>query len=1715
MTTQRTIPPGWINVPIFFRDKNFWRFVMGVRWISTTLFYKHIYTKMGDGWRIMYLLLHKNLIIRKRHWIGTIAEVVTPACIIAIIMALRTLIPSGTTVVTNSTIYPVQNRTYLESNFFPDLLRIFYLPQNDFTTSLMENSTECLGIASSQLYGFDTESTMLEGYEAQQAQDLTISVLVVVFEGTVGDSVQNLVYTMKTSRSLKSSLVDSDYGMPSTVADTLIDEIPFVALQMCVDDSFISRVAPAYAEQMPTRSLQKMPYPPYESADLSELFFRDTIGTWAAIMFIVTLYLVPSYITTEKDTGVNALLKMNGVKTYQNFLSWLIIGFVLGTVAVLLITIVVKVYFTSSQLPFYYYSNGFIFWMAILINFIHTYAFCLHVASYFTKARIAQATMMLIVFVVLQVVNQLETNELYSVLPYLGFLFPTAAAMRIFDEFNSYDNLLIGVQWNNLFLTEHEVLGFDGTLGFIMIFSIVATIFHFLIALYLDAVLPGKYGVGKSPFFFLKAFKKNKVNNGQSNDVVLNGASNGQPKVLEHVAEGALTPGIQIRNLEKTYTIGYLKSQTVQAVRGISLDFYKGQITALLGHNGAGKTTTMSILTGLTSPTSGTVLVNGKNINSDMQAIRDDLGMCPQENMLFSDLTVMEQLQLFGLLKQKTKTRDEVIHDVEELLVKLKISEKRNALPKHLSGGQKRRVCLGMALVGNASTLILDEPTSGMDPETSRVTWEIILKFRKQKTIIITTHSMEEADVLGDRIAIMHNGNMKCYGTSMFLKKFYGKNYQEVTLSIESWYDRGKIQAIVGTDAKIDTSTYGRIVISIPMTDSLPETLDKIELMKAELGISGVSVSMITLEQVFLKAAEEEDEKEKKEDEKNEEISVPAGNAEEKELGCQQNVKLTGLQLKKQIFWALLAKKAFYAKNNRGILIGMVFGTLIAVILMPIFAMKVTSSTNYRPLSLSIYPNSEALIYNEDENLANTYAAVIEGQGGTATLLGSEVNILDALLEKATAGIVYYRNNIVVSAEFDSTGETITANGLYSGSATLSAPISVNVISNSLLKTFASDAYSITANIENLPKSLVDYLYDEFTIKSDNLLQMMLFISVFFIAVGLFVINPLMEVTTSVKQLQRMTGVSSMLYWGTMFIFDYGIYIIATIVTVLGFVIMDIIFQSKTYYSVEIGILSLLLLLFGINLLLLAYVFSFTQKPLYVVLLILCLANIIIAEIQVFINLALEYMESYGVGFLLQRRLFSLLPHVSFTFGFSKFLDVAANNARCRGLPNSFGQIACLLQDPCCNLDCADGKCNARVPYFGDFTADAGLEEFVLYLALTPIGFLMILFLLEHRAFGKLISKMKSSETVGLSDTETIDSDVVNEKRIVQQAINQREQDSNFEDENVFLAYELSKRYGKLQAVKEVNFRVMKNECFGLLGVNGAGKSTTFRMLVGEDVPTSGILIRGRNNIKINRQQYLAGIGYCPQINALIPSFNAYEHLLLFARLRGVPKAEVDSEVQLWIDKLRLNKHAKNMSKTYSGGNKRRLNIAMALIANPEMVLLDEPTAGVDPGARRSLWGVLQSCQNSGQAIILTSHSMEECEALCNRLLIMVRGQLVCVGASQQLKQRYGAGYDISIKLNPERSEEEHKKIKEKIQSSLTCELRDEHPGYLFYHILDNRTTWVKMFGIMNTLKSQHSCIEDFTVSSSTLEQLFIQFARSASGSTTVPNGVTNVLTNV
>ncbi|XP_074202336.1 phospholipid-transporting ATPase ABCA3-like [Camelus bactrianus] len=226
-----------------------------------------------------------------------------------------------------------------------------------------------------------------------------------------------------------------------------------------------------------------------------------------------------------------------------------------------------------------------------------------------------------------------------------------------------------------------------------------------------------------------------------------------------------------------------VKNTTKIAVKDLTLNLYEGQITILLGHNGAGKSTTLSILSGLCLPTSGEAYVNGYDISKQMVQIRKSLGLCPQQDLLFNYLTVSEHLYFYSVIKGIPRKMR--LTETNKMLSTFNLLKKRNAFSMSLSGGMKRRLSIIIALIGDSKVVILDEPTSGMDPASRRATWDLLQHYKQGRTILLTTHYMDEADFLGDRIAIMVEGSLRCCGSSVFLKKIYGVSPFDHSLYID------------------------------------------------------------------------------------------------------------------------------------------------------------------------------------------------------------------------------------------------------------------------------------------------------------------------------------------------------------------------------------------------------------------------------------------------------------------------------------------------------------------------------------------------------------------------------------------------------------------------------------------------------------------------------------------------------------------------------------------------------------------------------------------------------------------------------------------------------------------------------------------------------------------------------------------------------------------
>lgn len=213
----------------------------------------------------------------------------------------------------------------------------------------------------------------------------------------------------------------------------------------------------------------------------------------------------------------------------------------------------------------------------------------------------------------------------------------------------------------------------------------------------------------------------------------------------------------------------------------------------------------------------------------------------------------------------------------------------------------------------------------------------------------------------------------------------------------------------------------------------------------------------------------------------------------------------------------------------------------------------------------------------------------------------------------------------------------------------------------------------------------------------------------------------------------------------------------------------------------------------------------------------------------------------------------------------------------------------------------------------------------------------------------------------------------------------------------------LSKQYDKTAVVNKISLQVKKGETIGLLGPNGAGKTTTIMLMSGQSVPTSGyITIDGHDSVRENKR-VKSMVGIVPQEISLYDTLNAYDNLHFFGAMYGLNNKERKQRIDWLLDKVGLKDKAKQPIKQYSGGMKRRINIAAALVHDPPILFMDEPTVGIDPQSRNKIYELIKELKNEGKTIIYTTHYMEEAENLCDRLAIIDNGALLIEGTVDQL----------------------------------------------------------------------------------------------------------------
>lgn len=302
---------------------------------------------------------------------------------------------------------------------------------------------------------------------------------------------------------------------------------------------------------------------------------------------------------------------------------------------------------------------------------------------------------------------------------------------------------------------------------------------------------------------------------------------------------------------------------------------------------------------------------------------------------------------------------------------------------------------------------------------------------------------------------------------------------------------------------------------------------------------------------------------------------------------------------------------------------------------------------------------------------------------------------------------------------------------------------------------------------------------------------------------------------------------------------------------------------------------------------------------------------------------------------------------------------------------------------------------------------------------------------------------------------------------------------------------------GRHRAVDNVSFGIPKGECFGLLGVNGAGKTTLFRILTGQLQPTEGTTFVQDTRLDKVFSKGTQLVGYCPQADALDDLLSPTEHLVVYSMMRGIPKSDIKKVVDNSLSRFQLTHHANHRVGTLSRGTRRKVCTAISMLGNPQIVLLDEPTSGMDPVTRRLVWSNVSEAIQKKRSVLLTSHSMAECDLLCSRLAIMVNGQLCCMGSPQYLKHKFGAGFTVTIRM-AEDAQDWKRMIKFIATHFPAASLKAHHYNIVEFSLPSKQTSLSSVFKFLETNATELGIL-DFSVSQTTLDQVFVNFARQQS----------------
>ncbi|XP_036983844.2 ATP-binding cassette sub-family A member 6 isoform X1 [Artibeus jamaicensis] len=1391
----------------------------------------------------------------------------------------------------------------------------------------------------------------------------------------------------------------------------------FVALQTAINAAIIEIMTNhSVMEELMSVTVTNMKTLPFIAKDVLQ---NEMFIFYCLLYFSSFIYFASLSVTKERKKSKHWMTMM-GLQDSAFWFSWSLIyaGFIF------IISIIIAVIITSTKIIV---MTGFM----VIFTLFFLYGLSLIALAFLISVLLNKTVLTnLVVFLFTLFWGGVGLSALYKQLPssleWILSIFSPLAFTAGMAQIIHLDYNMNGVTFPDpsgdsyIMIATFFILAFDAFL-------------YFILALYFDKIFPYGNDRRHSPLFFLSSsscFRHQRTDNIIEKEIDPEYPSD---DYFEPIAPGFHgKEAIRIINVRKEYKE---KSGKVEVLKGLFFDIYEGQITAILGHSGAGKSSLLNILNGSSVPTEGSVTIYNKNLSEmqDLEETRKIIGVCPQFNVHFDTLTVKENLRLFA--KIKGIHPQEVDQEVQRILLELDIQNIQDHLAKHLSEGQKRKLTFGIAILGDPQVLLLDEPTTGLDPTGRYRVWSFLKEHKAGRVILLSTNLVDEADILADRKVIMSNGRLKSAGSSIFLKKRWGLGYH-LSLYRNEICDPEKITSIINhhiPDAKLKTESKETLVYTLPMekTNKFPDLFSDLDEGSGQ-GVMSYDISLSTLNELFMKmegisTIEQE-------------MSRDAESLYEMEPAYSSHPEIqktvSDLELWRRQVCAMARLRFWKLKHGRKALLNLLlllgialFPVLVEVIFDAILVQK--SDWEFKPglyfLSpgqLPQEPLTSLLIINNTESNIEDFIQSLKHQ-----------NILleiDDFKNRNSPEELSYNGAIVVSGK----QKDYRFSALCNTKRRHCFPILMSIISNGLLR--------MLNHTQQIRTARGSYPFS-FILTWTGLPEASLFL--FCIASCIspyFAMSSVGDYKKRAKAQLWVSGLYPSAYWCGQALVDISLFVFILLVMYL---IFYLIYIAQIYITTRI-MFALVVIAFGYatSLVFLTYVISFVfgkrRKNSGFWSFFFYVSSVVLVESLMFRDLYLP-ATVWGMIFIPQFVLDGFLVFVT-----ERIFDHERSEDQ-HYILSGVDLLVCLI------------------PY------------------LQALLFIFVLRSLEKKYGQKTmqtdpvfrISPQRREAQPSAEEPVDEDEDVQAERRSTATAMTT----SDLEEKPVIIASCLHKKYAgqkkncfskrkKKVAVRNISFCVKKGEILGLLGPNGAGKSSTVRMVSGVMDPTAGkVELRGFSSVGRHQgDSTVKFLGYCPQENVLWPNLTVRQHLEVFAGVKGLRKVDAAVAITRLVGTFKLYKLLNVPVQKLTAGATRKLGFVLSILGNSPILLLDEPCTGMDPIGQQQMWQMIQAAvKNTEKGALLTTHYLAEVEAICDRIAILVSGRLRCVGSIQHLKSKLCKDYILELKLKDTSQETlVHTEIlklfpqaarQERYSSLLTYKLpvADVHPLSQAFHKLE------------------------------------------------------------